>query len=115
MIKEGAKLVTGITDILEELNIAVAAPVAAHETDAPQKAPEQLPFIAADGNEPEEETLLGQLNDAPVHIDDLLRTTGLPITSVSSTLTMLELKGKVKQVGCMHYIRIREAAAVYDN
>ena len=46
---------------------------------------------------------------------DLRRSTGLPITAVSSTLTMLELKGKIKQVGCMHHIRIREAAAAYDN
>jgi len=115
MIKEGAKLVTGITDILEELNIAGAAPGAAQAAEALQKLPEQLPLVMADGDVPEEDALLGQLNDAPVHIDDLLRTTGLPITSVSSTLTMLELKGKVKQVGCMHYIRIREAAAVYDN
>ncbi|MEE8466435.1 MAG: DNA-processing protein DprA [Dehalococcoidia bacterium] len=115
MIKEGAKLVTGITDILEELNIAGAAPGAAQAAEALPKLPEQLPFVMADGDVPEEDALLGQLNDAPVHIDDLLRTTGLTITSVSSTLTMLELKGKVKQVGCMHYIRIREAAAVYDN
>ena len=68
-----------------------------------------------DEDEPEERALLGQLTDAPVHIDELRRSSGLPITSVSSTLTMLELKGKVKQVGCMHYIRIREAASVYDH
>ena len=37
------------------------------------------------------------------------------ITSVSSTLTMLELKGKIKKVGCMYYIKIREATVVYDN
>ncbi len=115
MIKEGAKLVTGITDILEELNIAGAAQGARAPQKAPEQAPQQLPFIAADGDEPEEEALLSHLNDAPVHIDELRRSTGLPITSVSSTLTMLELKGKVKQVGCMHYISIREAAAVYDN
>jgi DNA processing protein len=115
MIKEGAKLVTGITDILEELNIAEAAQGANAPQKAPEQAPEQLSFLAADGDEPEEEALLSQLNDSPVHIDDLRRNTGLPIASVSSTLTMLELKGKVKQVGCMHYIRIREAAAVYDN
>lgn len=111
MIKEGAKLVSGITDILEELNIAQVALGA----KAPALVPEQLPFVAADGEEPVEQELLGQLTDAPVHIDDLRRNTGLPITAVSSTLTMLELKGKIKQVGCMHYIRLRETAAVYDN
>ena len=115
MIKEGAKLVTGIPDILEELNITGAAQGARAPQKAPEQAPQQLPFIAADGDEPEEEALLSHLNDAPVHIDELRRSTGLPIASVSSTLTMLELKGKVKQVGCMHYISIREAAAVYDN
>ncbi|MDA1127349.1 MAG: DNA-processing protein DprA [Chloroflexi bacterium] len=123
MIKEGAKLVTGITDILEELNIiqvtqstdATEASLKKALKKLPERVPEQLPFISADGDEPEEVTLLVNLNDAPVHIDDLQRSTGLPITSVSSSLTMLELKGKVKQVGCMHYIRIREAAAVYDN
>ena len=115
MIKEGAKLVTGITDILEELNIAGAGHGANPQKKAKERAPEQLPFIAADGDEPEEEALLSHINDDPVHIDDLRRNTGLPIPSVSSTLTMLELKGKIKQVGCMHYIRIREKAAVYDN
>ena len=115
MIKEGAKLVAGIADILEELNLAEAAQGAVAPRKTPERAPEQLPFLAADEDEPEEEALLGQLNDAPVHIDDLRRSTGLPITAVSSTLTMLELKGKIKQVGCMHYIRIREAAAAYDN
>ncbi|PKB70820.1 MAG: DNA protecting protein DprA [SAR202 cluster bacterium Io17-Chloro-G6] len=115
MIKEGAKLVTGITDILEELNIAEVALGAKSAERKPELAPEQLPFIGGDGDEPEEAALLSQLNEAPVHIDDLRRNTGLPIPSVSSTLTMLELKGKIKQVGCMHYIRIREEAAVYDN
>ena len=115
MIKEGAKLVSGITDILEELNIAEFA----HGAKPPPKtsgiAPEQLPFVLGDEAEPEEQALLGQLADDPVHIDEIRRNTGLPITTVSSTLTMLELKGKIKQVGCMHYIRIRETAAVYDN
>ena len=115
MIKEGAKLVAGVSDILEELNIAeVTQGLQAPRPDS-KESPEQLPLAAADEDEPEEAALLGHLTDAPVHIDNLRRSSGLPITSVSSTLTMLELKGKVKQVGCMHYIRIREAASVYDH
>ncbi|MBO20292.1 MAG: DNA-protecting protein DprA [Chloroflexi bacterium] len=107
MIQEGAKLVSGINDILEELNIAGTAQGA-------DDALNQLPFIEADPDAPEESALLEQLTDAPVHIDDIQRDTGLHITSVSSTLTMLELKGKIKQVGCMHYVRIRETATPYD-
>ena len=114
MIKEGAKLVSGINDILEELNIAGLTQGAKPPRKIPERIPEQLPFVEADGEDPEEQALLNQLADAPVHIDDIQRSSGLPITSVSSSLTMLELKGKVKQVGCMHYVRLRETAAVYD-
>ena len=70
--------------------------------------------MTADDDEPEEQVLLSGLTDDPVRIDDIQRSSGLPISSVSSTLTMLELKRKIKQVGCMHYIRIREVAAGYD-
>ena len=115
MIKEGAKLVTGIDDILEELNLADVALGIKAPRKTVAEAPEQLPFLMADDDEPEEQALLSQLTDAPVHIDDVRRLSGLPITLASSTLTMLELKGKIKQVGCMHYIRVREEAAVYDN
>ncbi|MCH7736710.1 MAG: DNA-protecting protein DprA [Chloroflexi bacterium] len=118
MIKEGAKLVMGITDILEELNIADVAPrsqTSKKASKALEDVPEQLSFATAEEDGPEEQALLSKLTDAPVHIDDIHRSSGLPIASVSSTLTMLELKGKIKQVGCMHYIRIRESTAVYDN
>ena len=120
MIKEGAKLVMGIADILEELNMAVVAERAKkprqslNKTKAMETVSEQLSFASAEDEEPEERVLLEGLTDNPVHIDDIQRSTGLSITSVSSTLTMLELKGKIKQVGCMHYIRIREESAVYD-
>ena len=111
----------GITDILEELNIAEVA----LRAKSPKKVlnpledvPEQLSFATVDDGdegEPEEQVLLSQLTDSPAHIDDIQRSSGLPITTVSGTLTMLELKGNIKQVGCMHYIRIRETTAVYDN
>ena len=118
MIKEGAKLVMGITDILEELNIIDVVPKTRKSKKglkALEDVPEQLSFAAADVDEPEEQVLLSKLTDSPLHIDVLQRSSGLPIASVSSTLTMLELKGKIKQVGCMHYIKIRETTAVYDN
>jgi len=114
MNKEGAKLVMGISDILEELNLVDVAPKG-KSSGALENVPEQLSFVNSDDDEPEEQELLSNLNDSPVHIDDIQRQTVLPITSVSSTLTMLELKGNIKQVGCMHYIRIRETTAVYDN
>jgi len=37
----------------------------------------------------------------------------LPINEVASTLTLMELKGKVRQVGGMHYVIAREAGVPY--
>ena len=57
--------------------------------------------------------LLGQLDQEPIQIDDIRRRASMPITEVSSLLTMLELKGMIKQVGCKHYVRIHEASPNY--
>jgi DNA processing protein len=49
----------------------------------------------------------------PVHIDDIVRESEMNVASVSSALAMMELRGLVKQVGGMNYIRIRETPAEY--
>ena len=48
-----------------------------------------------------------------VHIDELCRSTGLSTGLVSSTLTLMELKGLVQQVGGMNYVLCREPSAGY--
>jgi DNA processing protein len=55
-----------------------------------------------------ERALLRHLGPQPIHIDDVRRECGLPIATVTSTLAMLELKGLVRQVGRMNYVRTRE-------
>ena len=103
-IREGAKLVLTYIDVLEELNLnSVAQPARQYE----------MPLAPAP-EDSEETQLLRHLQEQPLHIDDIRRNASLPITDVSSMLAMLELKGKVKQVGCMHYIRVREVAPAYD-
>ena len=57
--------------------------------------------------------LLAALGEQPVHVDELGNQTGLPIEKVSATLTLMELKGMVRQVGGMHYVSIREANGDY--
>jgi predicted Rossmann fold nucleotide-binding protein DprA/Smf involved in DNA uptake len=49
----------------------------------------------------------------PQHVDDLSRATGLPVTSITGSLTVMELQGRVLQVGRMNYIRAREPKATY--
>ncbi|GAB4422846.1 MAG: DNA-processing protein DprA [Anaerolineae bacterium] len=99
LIQNGARLVTCGRDILEELDLTM---VAQHT-----EVREIIPANQA------EATLLAHLSPEPVHADDLSRVTGLSAAEVSSNLTMMELKGMVRQVGGMHYVLAREAAGQY--
>jgi DNA processing protein len=99
LIQEGAKLIRDYTDILEELNLRAVA----HQIELKEVIP------ASDT----ETLLLKQLSAEPVHIDEVCRSSGLPIATVSSTLAMMELKGMVRQVGTMSYILSREVREVY--
>ncbi len=100
LIQEGAKLVMRVEDVLEELNLHMVAERTAVQMVLPETA--------------EEIALYTQLSAQPVHIDELSRTTGLPSALVSSTLTLMELKGMVQQVGGMNYILLREDGPIYD-
>jgi DNA processing protein len=112
LIKEGAKLVAEYADVLEELNLPdVAGHIEGikHRQDA-QKLGETVESTDNTDEAPEdldegEAALLARMSGEPVHVDDLCRQSGMPISSVTSMLTLLELKGKVAQVGSMHYIR----------
>ncbi|MCA9901393.1 MAG: DNA-protecting protein DprA [Ardenticatenaceae bacterium] len=100
LIQEGAKLVTNIEDVLEELNLHMVAERTAVQLVLPETA--------------EEIALYGQLSGQPLHIDELSRATGLPSALVSSTLTLMELKGMVQQVGGMNYVLLRETGPIYN-
>lgn len=100
LIQQGGKLVMRVEDILEELNLRMAAEQAVAQVVLPETA--------------EEAALISQLSSQPVHVDELGRLTGMPMSLISSTLTMMELKGMVQQVGGMNYIRLREEGPIYN-
>jgi DNA processing protein len=91
LIQDGAKLVMTANDVLEELEIA-------HQVVQTRTKTEKI----APANETEA-ALLKYLSMEPLHIDDLVRLCGLPIAIVTSTLTILELKGLARTVSPMHY------------
>lgn len=99
LIQEGAKLVRNHVDILEELNLAMVA-----------QQLEMKEILPADETE---SLLLKQLSAEPTHIDEVCRHSRLTPALVSSTLTMMELKGMIKQVGGMNYVLAREAREEY--
>ncbi len=93
LIQEGAKLVTSVQDILEELDLTR---VAEH-----QEARHHLPASELEGH------ILACLGDGPLHVNDIVRRTRLNAADVISTLTLMELKGLVRQVGHMEYRAVR--------
>jgi DNA processing protein len=91
LIQDGAKLVISVSDILDELDII-------HQAVQTQAIAENI----VPANETEAR-LLEQLTADPLHVDDIARLCGLPIATVTSTLTVLELKGLARSVGQMQY------------
>ncbi len=91
LIQEGAKLVRNCSDVLEELNLSIAAP-------------QQLEIKEFSPANKAESAILKQLTHEPSHIDEICRRSGLNMPEASSTLAILELKGMVKQVGNMNYV-----------
>lgn len=61
-----------------------------------------------------EAALLSYLGALPVHVDDIRAQLNLPVEKISAALTMMELKGMVRQVGGMNYVAVRENPAVYN-
>jgi DNA processing protein len=94
-----AKLVLGVEDVLEELNLTMLA----QQAQVRQIVPEN----------DVEARLLAHLGPDPTHIDDLGRAVQLPISQVSSSLALMELKGLVHRVGSMSYSLAREARLAY--
>lgn len=62
-----------------------------------------------------ESRIMQTLGDQPAHIDEISHQLDLPIEKVSATLTLMELKGMVNQVGGMNYVIARESSADYMN
>ena len=81
LIKQGAKLVDSLQDIVEELNLskAVSAPVAEENSQTNQ----------------DQQTLLDAMAYDAISIETLVQLTGLTVSTLSSMLTLLEVEGRI--------------------
>jgi len=70
-----------------------------------KKGPEEPP-VSPEGLTDDQIALLRALEpEAPIQVDDLIQTTGIPARRVSSALTMLEIDGFVRQHSGKRYTR----------
>ncbi len=93
LLKMGAKPVTKVADILEELNL--------------EWVEQQLETESTIGDNEEEVQILKLLTRVPIHFDQITRTANLPASTVAATLTIMEMKGKVRNLGANQYVRTR--------
>ncbi len=93
LLKQGARLVTSIEDVLEELRLE---PVAV-------KVPASEP-TAVEGDEGRVFDCLG--TDTPTDLEALIRQSGLPAAACVTTLSRLELKRLVRQLPGKRFVRV---------
>jgi len=96
LIREGAKLVESVEDILVELQIPAkvrqvpSPPPVETQTASPQPTTSVKP-------EPSESNVLRMLSPNGSHIDEIATACRMSISEALSSLTLLELKGLVRQ------------------
>jgi DNA processing protein len=100
LIQQGAHVLTSPRDILDVLNMDRVEQVYAARSVLPADEVEQK--------------LLSVMGYDPIHVDEIGAQTGFPIARVSAALTLMELKGMVRQVGGMNYVAVKEDEAEYN-
>ena len=104
LIKQGAKLIQSVDDIIDELpNRLGEKPGTEDNTWKDEQIESQL---AGD-----EKAVWKAISASPIHIDDVSKVAGLPSYKVSVSLVTLELKGLIRQLpGKMFARKVRTSA-----
>ena len=92
LIKQGAKLVDSLQDIVEELNLSKAVSATLAEENSPTNQDQQ--------------TLLESMGYDAISIESLVQLTGLTVSTLSSMLTLLELEGRITGLAGGQYQQI---------
>jgi len=90
LIRQGAKLVERVEDVIEEIAPQLAGRAAAREKPAPRVLPGDLSVEA--------KNIFALVADAPRHIDEVIEKSGLTAGKASEVLLDLEIRGLLKQL-----------------
>ncbi len=107
LIKQGAKIITSVENILYTCqNKSKSINFQQTKNQKSVKNPIKrilktkiIPTANAD-----EERVLKHLTTEPIHIDELVRNCNLKVQEVNSILSVMELKGMVKNIGGMNWV-----------
>ena len=93
LIEKGAKLVTSAEDVLKELRIPAFAKASAGKQNSKIK-----------GSTKEEEKIIEVLENENLYFDEIVKKTGISSQILGSTLSMMEVKGIIKNSGSLYSI-----------
>lgn len=100
LIREGARLVTSVEDILEDLNLSrnplLAAEFSANSSQVEQSVSSATPL------EPHLQPLMVHLDWTGQSVDTLVESSGIDVATLSGLLMELELSGLVTQVSGLY-------------
>jgi len=102
LLRDGARLVESVDDIVAELSLpelAATAPAAAPE--AAREAPPRTDLT------PDETVILEALSLQQRHVDEVIEDCRVPANRASASLLMLELKGLVRRLPGNMFMRVR--------
>jgi DNA processing protein len=107
LIKDGAKLVERVEDILEEFPFpGLESPARRPEESSPDSDCRALGGPSAQNDDPGESDLLIQhLSDEGTPVEVLIERTGWPSEKMAMLLTELELLGRVRRLPGSRYLR----------
>jgi DNA processing protein len=88
LIKDGARPITSLEDLLEALEV--------------QLRPRERPEVSLNQDD---QALLERLSEVPVHVDELAEASSRPMPILLSQLLELEMKGLVRQLPGMQFVR----------
>lgn len=97
LIKQGAKLVSCVEDILEEFNLVITK-----NNPGPQTIKETFP---PETLEPKEALLYNLISDHPILLDEIAQKSNLNIPAISELLLRLQFKKLIKQLPGKQFVR----------
>lgn len=105
LIRDGAKLVTGWLDVVEELPRPLKELILGNEREALSRGPIQ-PLLPPVALSPDEERVFSMLkSDAAVHIDELIELSGLRSPELMNALLGLEMKDRIRELRGKTFIK----------
>lgn len=91
LIKQGARPVTSAAEILDLIGVSNPMQTIANRSELAETAIEK--------------SLLTLITAEPIHVDKLIRLARLDISAVNSALSILEMKGLIKNLGGQNYAK----------